>query len=206
MLAVRYVALSVPLGNRLLLLLRRQRLPLTRRSPTCPCQSVAILVGNDQIWRIDPTGQFWKCHAVVAGRDSNKVEEALCAKLLECQDQQQQQKASGDASGDLGDFLSTYVSCEEALELVSSLLPDLLWPPSAIQRIPPNLLSASLPKVFWTAVAVEPQGRSSRGRDPTSHSKGSNPRTCIGKNYCGAFLPRIPSPGTTNTMDQEPSS
>ena len=38
---------------------------------------------NSSIWRVDPSGQFWKCHAVVVGRGATpRVEQDLLERLL----------------------------------------------------------------------------------------------------------------------------
>ena len=42
-----------------------------------------MLLGSRQIWRIDPTGQFWDCHATVLGGEADKAEEDFYKRLLE---------------------------------------------------------------------------------------------------------------------------
>lgn len=45
-------------------------------------QSYALLVGRDEentcsLWRVDPTGQFWKCNAAAIGRGAHAAEAHL---------------------------------------------------------------------------------------------------------------------------------
>jgi 20S proteasome alpha/beta subunit len=50
-------------------------------------KSYAVLVGRDKrspcLWRIDPTGQFWKCDATVIGRGASAAEAHLMDMLSE---------------------------------------------------------------------------------------------------------------------------
>jgi len=41
----------------------------------------ALLISEDQIWRVDSTGQFWKCRAAVVGRGSFKAEQELLERI-----------------------------------------------------------------------------------------------------------------------------
>lgn len=52
-------------------------------SPFC-IQCSALMVGMEEgIWQVDPTGQFWNCHAAVVGRGSNKVRSYLLRQIAE---------------------------------------------------------------------------------------------------------------------------
>lgn len=54
-----------------------------------------LIVQDDQLWRIDPNGQFWKCHAAVLGRAATvRIEEQLLAFLMK-------RHASMDGSTDM---------------------------------------------------------------------------------------------------------
>jgi 20S proteasome alpha/beta subunit len=43
----------------------------------------AVVFDTDTIWRVDPSGQFYQCHAVVCGMQSPTVERTLLEKLAE---------------------------------------------------------------------------------------------------------------------------
>lgn len=43
--------------------------------------SFAVLAGPGELWRLDPTGQFWKCQAAVIGGNANKAEDLLLKRL-----------------------------------------------------------------------------------------------------------------------------
>jgi len=73
--------------------------------------SSALILGSQEIWRIDPTGQFWNCHATVIGEDAEKTEDLFYKHLLkECQDRQSPRE------------LLESLSPKEALKLVQSFL------------------------------------------------------------------------------------
>ena len=55
----------------------------------------AVLVSEDQIWRVDPTGQFWKCRAVVVGRGSVKAEQELLARI--CKSEKSKESTPAEA-------------------------------------------------------------------------------------------------------------
>jgi 20S proteasome alpha/beta subunit len=81
-----------------------------------------VICGNRQIWRIDPTGQFWNCHAVAMGRDADRVEQKLYERLS----QEQQQRSSSEQE-DLGAFLET-LTADEALNLACECMEAMLRP------------------------------------------------------------------------------
>eukprot|EP00531_Pseudo-nitzschia_arenysensis_P012710 CAMPEP_0116147000 /NCGR_PEP_ID=MMETSP0329-20121206/17496_1 /TAXON_ID=697910 /ORGANISM="Pseudo-nitzschia arenysensis, Strain B593" /LENGTH=382 /DNA_ID=CAMNT_0003642849 /DNA_START=50 /DNA_END=1198 /DNA_ORIENTATION=+ len=75
--------------------------------------STALIVGNQKIWRIDPTGQFWDCHATVLGMNADRTEEILYKRLLEeCQSRNLKSPQE----------LLESLSAKEALELVCDFL------------------------------------------------------------------------------------
>jgi hypothetical protein len=37
----------------------------------------ALLLGQNEIWRVDPTGQFWQCQATCIGQDAHALEDRL---------------------------------------------------------------------------------------------------------------------------------
>ncbi|KAG7365858.1 proteasome subunit [Nitzschia inconspicua] len=54
------------------------------RKATIPLLASSLVVlGQKEIWRIDPTGQFWNCHLTVIGQDSDAVEASLYQSLLQ---------------------------------------------------------------------------------------------------------------------------
>lgn len=57
-------------------------------------QHATVLVWDthQQLWRIDPTGQFWLCKAVVAGRCARATEQILLRELRQRLPQEQQQR------------------------------------------------------------------------------------------------------------------
>ena len=44
--------------------------------------SMMLLLSPSDIWRVDPTGQYWQCQASTIGRQSRKIEKILMEKLL----------------------------------------------------------------------------------------------------------------------------
>mmetsp|Transcript_1918 Transcript_1918/g.2986 ORF Transcript_1918/g.2986 Transcript_1918/m.2986 type:complete len:137 (+) Transcript_1918:1-411(+) len=44
--------------------------------------SQALVWDSSSIWRVDPSGQFWKCRAAAIGRSRSKVEALLVKGLL----------------------------------------------------------------------------------------------------------------------------
>jgi 20S proteasome alpha/beta subunit len=40
-------------------------------------QSQVLIWDSSSIWRVDPSGQFWKCRAAVIGRSRHRLEEIL---------------------------------------------------------------------------------------------------------------------------------
>jgi len=41
----------------------------------------AVIFTDKEIWRVDPTGQFWKCHATLIGRDCTSAESKFLSKI-----------------------------------------------------------------------------------------------------------------------------
>ena len=62
--------------------------------PLCLCQCSAILVGglDEGIWRVDPTGQFYHCHAAIAGRGADKARSTFLKRVAQHAKEQQQQQ------------------------------------------------------------------------------------------------------------------
>ena len=98
--------------------------------------STALIIGGGkgrnsrEIWRIDPTAQFWKCHAAVAGADSHRIEEILCDKIYDGIHRK------GLKQNDISSYLHT-LSSEEAIQLACDCLLDHfveLLPPSDVSE------------------------------------------------------------------------
>lgn len=152
----------------------------------CVLQSAAIIMGDHQLWRIDPTGQFWNCHAAVVGREADKVEEAIVTKLLE--------RMATENVTDFGDFLKS-LPCQKALELVCDCLQndDIFWPSNLnLHRLPPGV-KATIPSIPWVAVTL-PFLTTSSSCPPSSSQHQRRPVTTPPRHRLvqrGAFLPPI---------------
>jgi 20S proteasome alpha/beta subunit len=80
----------------------------------CCLQSYALLAGRDEhntcsLWRVDPTGQFWKCNAAAIGRGAHAAEAHL----------QELVSARTEEAND--DFFSN-LSCRQALSLACACI------------------------------------------------------------------------------------
>ena len=109
-------------------------------------QSFCLIVGNGELWRVDPTGQFWKCQAAVIGKSAIRAEEELYKQLQNTTDW-------------------SSLSTEEALKLLLNCLETTTTPKTPGQS---SLIQPST-KTFWQAVVLEnsksttPQRRIRRG-------------------------------------------
>ena len=105
-------------------------------------------MGQGQLWRIDPTGQFWNCHAAAMGRAADKAQEELYQQLLE---------ACGGSSEKMVDYLQTW-SSDDAIQLVSKCMEKVLFPKA--QQImataaSPTEAAKLMPKIHWQGVVVD---------------------------------------------------
>ncbi len=101
---------------------------------------------------MDPTGQFWKCHAVVLGRDADRAEEVLYQKLVE--QRRVGEDDNEDSSSillDLGEFLETLDS-DEAVRLACDCMETIVCPPTTNNKQPSSSHGSS---VNWKAVILE---------------------------------------------------
>lgn len=123
---------------------------------------------------MDPTGQFWKCHAVVLGRDADRAEEALYQKLVEQQrvEEDDDKKDSSGTPLDLGEFLETLDS-DEAVRLACDCMETIVCPPTTNNKQPSSSPRSS---VHWKAVILEYNAKDAS----------SKPRR---RTQFGAFLP-----------------
>ena len=114
-------------------------------------------MGKGELWRIDPTGQFWNCHAAVVGRQSDRVEEALVTTLLE---RIQETKAQdSQVVTDMGTFLQS-ITCDEALSMICGCLQSVFWPKSINLRGLPEGVKAAIPSIPWVAVTLQEDSKS----------------------------------------------
>lgn len=106
-------------------------------------------MGQGQLWRIDPTGQFWNCHAAAMGRAADKAQEELYQQLLEA--------CGGGSPDQMVDYLRTW-SSDDAIQLVSKCMKKVLFPNA--QQIMATVASPIeaarlMPKIHWQGVVVD---------------------------------------------------
>jgi hypothetical protein len=106
-------------------------------------QSSAVILGNDQIWRIDPTGQFWKCHAVALGRDADRAEADLYRRIME-----RLSSNGDDDDDDVAAFLKNS-TVDEVVALACECMESVLWP----MKKTPNPAAGNA--IHWKAVILE---------------------------------------------------
>lgn len=121
--------------------------------------SAAVVLGHQQLWRIDPTGQFWNCHAVVVGRESDRAEEELVTKLLERM--KADENAATKEDEELGSFLKSSMTCDDALDLVCECLQTIFWPASLNLQALPEGVRATIPSIPWVAVTLREGAKTS---------------------------------------------
>ena len=79
------------------------------------------------------------------GREADRVEEALVAKLLE--------NMTTDNVTDVGEYLKS-LPCQVALELLcDTLQKDIFWPFNLNLKLPPGV-QATIPSIPWVAVTL----------------------------------------------------
>jgi 20S proteasome alpha/beta subunit len=74
--------------------------------------SSLVVLGQGEIWRVDPTGQFWNCHVAVVGQDSDSIEQALFQTLME-------RGTKGD--GDMMKKQNSYAGSQKIQKVLESL-------------------------------------------------------------------------------------
>jgi 20S proteasome alpha/beta subunit len=107
-------------------------------------------LGDGQLWRIDPTGQFWKCNAIVLGRDADKAEEALYKRLVEADEEDGPKK-------ELEEVLREMTG-EEAMEVLCDCMNRVVWPEKPAAT--PMPVTAAISGVHWQAVILKDDGKS----------------------------------------------
>lgn len=125
-------------------------------------QSSIVVLGNQKIFRIDPTGQFFEMVCTVLGQDADSAEEELHLRLLE----------ECGKERELGDFLES-ISPDEALVfakefLRSQLTQQLQLPEKPHHTQPTEKVPAQAPhlssQVYWQAVILDYSSESSTRR------------------------------------------
>ena len=90
---------------------------------------------------------------MVAGKESDRAEEALVTKLLERMD------ADENSVNALGPFLKSSLTCDDALDLVCECLQnDVFWPSSLNLKGLPEGVRATIPSIPWVAVMLRENG------------------------------------------------
>jgi 20S proteasome alpha/beta subunit len=134
-------------------------------------------LGDGQLWRIDPTGQFWKCNAIVLGRDADKAEAALYKRLTVVGDdddenenddensgqqkqQQQQQQQQNDKKQSLDDVLQEMTS-DQAIKVLCDCMNQLVWPdkPTGVETANTTTTTTTTTCVYWQAVVLKDGGK-----------------------------------------------
>jgi 20S proteasome alpha/beta subunit len=127
--------------------------------------SSLVVLGQHEIWRVDPTGQFWNCHATVVGQDSDSIEQALFQMLMEKRgtkdDGDMVKKQSSYPNSNIQDVLES-LPYEEALDVVKGCLEShflskikkegLLLGDSSTRS---SSRTKVIPQVFWHAVLLD---------------------------------------------------
>ena len=101
-----------------------------------------MIIGNRELWRIDPTGQFFDCHAVVIGNGSERVETELYEKL-------KKRMSSGDEYFDFENVFEE-LRLSEALELALECMK------LSIQETPNDRIAIPMiPTVYWQGLVID---------------------------------------------------
>ena len=159
-------------------------------------QSAAIVAGHGTLWRIDPTGQFWRCQGAIVGRDSDRAEEEILSRLGERMVNNNDTRSDDidndsdrDATMDLETYLES-IRCDEALELICDCLQEVFWPSSLNLKMLPQGVQLHIPSIPWVATRV-PHDTTTRA---ITTSKESSSQLLSGRPavWRGAFVPRIP--------------
>ena len=128
-----------------------------------PTQSSALIVGNNDLWTVDPNGQFWNCHVAVLGRKAGETQEAIYERIITCK---KNQSNSNNNTMDVEEYCHS-LSTDDALKLACECIQQVLFPEKALSAKPEA--AAKLPKVPWHGVVIKKKTSSSNNsNDPTS--------------------------------------
>ena len=139
-------------------------------------------MGSRKIWRIEPTGQLYDCHATVLGEDADQAEVELYRRLLEECKKERDMRGEWVDVRELLDSMSqdqALIFAEDFLQsrLSKQQLPVLQTPRKPSQSTTKLMSSHSPSHVFWQAII----------QDYSSLTKRGGPRTTLKR---GAFVPR----------------
>ena len=137
----------------------------------------AVLLGSRQIWRIDPTGQFWDCHATVLGGEADKAEEDFYKRLSEeCESNQSVPElldslSQDDALSIVQDFLEKRMaSSPRAFKESNSEDTDSDSKETRSGGSPEPNLSSS--QVYWQATILDYSSLTKRGTPRRKSKRG----------------------------------
>jgi hypothetical protein len=126
--------------------------------------SSLVILGQREIWRVDPTGQFWKCHATVVGQDSDSIEQALFQTLMERDintDDDTSKKQSSYTGSKIQQVLES-LPFDEAMELVRGCLESYFLSRSKKEGLTESDSSKrshsrikAISQVYWHAVLLD---------------------------------------------------
>lgn len=133
-------------------------------------QSSAVVLGNQKIFRIDPTGQIWDMDCTVLGQDADLAEEELYRRLLEECNKERDLQGRTNKLG-VREFLDS-ISHDEALVfakdfLKSRLKKQLILQTPKVSSHPQStknvLAQAPHPssQVYWQAIILDFSSNSS---------------------------------------------
>jgi len=128
--------------------------------------SSIVVLGNQKIFRIDPTGQFFEMVCAVLGQDADLAEEELHLRLLE--ECNKERELQGKKHYNVREFLES-ISHDEALVFAKEFLRSRLTQQLQTPPIQPmKKISAQAPhvssQVYWQAVILDYSSDSSTRR------------------------------------------
>lgn len=110
-----------------------------------------MILGDKQVWRIDPTGQFLNCHAVAIGYGSDKAQVELFQQVI---------RRSKDDQ-DCEHFFAN-LGLEEAIEIAGECIEKTIFPQSQDGQGSPTP-SLSIP---WYGLVMDYSGVTASNRVP----------------------------------------
>ena len=120
-------------------------------------KSSAVIVGNRDLWRIDPTGQFWNCYAVAIGRSAETAEELLVQHI--------QSLKGNETWSDVFQQLSP----NDAVTMCRHCMEQALYPKS----IGLSTTGSSLFAIPWHGIILEYSSSSSMGKPKQTRIRGT---------------------------------
>eukprot|EP00934_Nitzschia_sp_Nitz4_P003945 Nitzschia sp. Nitz4//scaffold88_size82704//21611//24445//NITZ4_005286-RA/size82704-processed-gene-0.47-mRNA-1//1//CDS//3329559476//3935//frame0 len=106
------------------------------QGPLLECS--ALLVGEGQIWKVDPTGQFWNCQAAILGKHSQRIQSLFLDKLVQLAaslpNEQDDEMDSTPRQSTPGEFLEAHVSTNICMDLIVECVQDTLSDAAEVVR------------------------------------------------------------------------